>query len=279
MYTMNKGAALIIVAILIFATFGIFVRNINVSPLMLVFSMQAVGAVVLAYFYIKDRKKIAIRKYTPLFLALIVVAILNDFFYFNAFRNTSIANATLAHYTAPVFVAILAPFLIKEKLEKITVFSIILALIGLIVLLYPNGFSFEANIGIALGVGSGLMYAFVIILYKKMTKNLSVFVINFFRYGISAIVLLPFLYNEFPTLSMNAVYSLIAFGLIYAVVAGNIHHKGISLVKAQHAGIIGCVEPVAAAVYAIFLFSEIPTLFTLAGGALIIVGSYLVIRK
>ena len=68
------------------------------------------------------------------------------------------------------------------------------------------------------------------------------------------------------------------FGLLYAVIAGNIHHKGISLVKAQHAGIIGFVEPVAAAAYAIFLFSEIPTLFTIVGGLLIIFSSYMVIR-
>ncbi len=63
MNTELKGSILIIIAILIFATYGILVRNILASPLMLVFCMQVVAAVVLAYFYVKDRKNLAIRKY------------------------------------------------------------------------------------------------------------------------------------------------------------------------------------------------------------------------
>ncbi|TAL22864.1 MAG: EamA/RhaT family transporter, partial [Nitrospirae bacterium] len=62
--------------------------------------------------YRKEIPEIKRLKY-PMLLG--VVGLLNTFTYYYAFKYTSIANAVLTHYTAPVIVAFLAPLFLKEK--------------------------------------------------------------------------------------------------------------------------------------------------------------------
>lgn len=46
------------------------------------------------------------------------------------------------------------------------------------------------------------------------------------------------------------------FAMLFAVVATSLHVTGIKFTKAQHAGVIGYVEPLAAVVYGVLIFSE-----------------------
>ena len=55
----------------------------------------------------------------------------NWMFLFEAYRYTTISNATISYYFAPIFVMILAPFILKEKMARFKVGSIIAAIIGI----------------------------------------------------------------------------------------------------------------------------------------------------
>jgi drug/metabolite transporter (DMT)-like permease len=132
--------------------------------------------------------------------------------------------------------------------------------------------------GILFALGSGVMYAFTLIAYKKLLQNLNVYVVNFYRFLISTIILLPVIFIE-PITRQADILLLIGFGVLFAVLAVSLHTHGIKRIKVQHAGILGYLEPVAGTLYAILLLSEVPTIFTLAGGALIILGGYLVIKS
>ena len=112
-----------------------------------------------------------IKKYKWFILLYGIINLLNNFFFFQAFLNTSISNAVLTHYTAPIFVALLAPYLLKERLEKITIIALIIAIIGLGIISYQN-LSLQSKdfIGIVFGTASGLMFALVIISIKYLSK-------------------------------------------------------------------------------------------------------------
>ncbi|GAI06661.1 unnamed protein product, partial [marine sediment metagenome] len=45
----------------------------------------------------------------------------------------AIANAVLLNYTAPIFVALLAPLFLKEKLEKSTLLALAISVAGIVV--------------------------------------------------------------------------------------------------------------------------------------------------
>ena len=53
---------------------------------------------------------------------------------------------------------------------------------------------------------------------------------------------------------------------------------GMQHIKVQHSAIMGYVEPVSAPVYALLILGQVPSLWTVAGGALIIGAGVIVVR-
>lgn len=275
-----KGALFIIAAMLIFGFMGIFVRFLGLPSFVIVFFMFVFSAIILFLFFLfKDKPIIFLKKYKRLILLLGVFNLFNNFFFFQAFLNTTISNAVLTHYTAPIFVALLVPYLLKERLEKITIISLIIAIAGLGIISYQD-ISFQSNdfIGMAYGTASGLMYALVIILIKHLSKYLSVFTINIYQSLVVALLMAPFIIASNLNVSLNSLFSLFSFALLFGILATLLYMQGVKRIKSQHAGILAYIEPVAATFYALIFFFEIPSLNTMVGGILILFSGYLVIR-
>lgn len=274
----KTGFLLIIIAMIMFGSYGIFLRLIPASPLVILYFYQLIGAI--AFFFISI-KKLRLEKTLLLTLLLFsVFAILNDFFYFNAFRLTTIANAVLTHYTAPIFVAIFAPFLLREKLTKSTVYALILSFVGLLILFYKSGLTINTDlIGLGLGVASGLMYACFILVLKKLSQSLAIYTINFYRYLLSFIILTPFMYGNLPHIPSDLLIKLILFALAFAVLATGLHTEGVRRVEASKASVVSYIEPLSAITLAVIFLSEIPSFSTILGGIMLLSGTYLIVNK
>jgi len=277
-----KGAIFVIAATLIFGLMGIFVRSLDMPSQVIVFFSFLTPAVVLFFFFLLNGKPLIVAKrYIWIVAALGAFNILNNFFYFQAYVNTTISNAVLTHYTAPIFVALLAPFILKEKIEKITINALLLSMVGLIFITYSNKFSFYTKdfIGIAYGTASGIMYALVIVIVKYLSKYLSIYAINTYQSFTGALILLPFVLKAgFPN-TPNSLFLLILFGLVFGVIATLLYFAGVKRIKSQHVGILAYTEPIAATIYALIFFFEIPSLNTIIGGVLILFSGYLIIRR
>ena len=226
------------------------------------------------------------RDYFLLF-ALAVVAILNDLCYFYAFTLTSVANAAIAHQSVSLFLIVLAPFLLKEHTRKEEWVALIFSFAG-IVILYSNQLGAAVNgrelIGITLGIASGGFYALLIVLYRILSnkeRGISINVVNFWRYLMSTILLLPFI-ALIPNLMWETsdISTLVGFGLVFAVIASGIHTYGVSKTRSLHVSIIGKSEPVFAIIYAFLFLHESPTVEAIVGGSFIIGSSlWLTARK
>lgn len=277
---LKNGKFLITFALLLFASYGVFIRLIPASPMTILFFSSLFGAI---FFFFKSNAKRELSKIRYLILPLVIftlIAILNDLAYFYAFRLTTVANAVLTHYTAPIFVTLLAPVMLKEKLNKNTVLALLLSFTGLVVLLSPSRFTLDTNFaGTALGLFSGLMYALFILKFKDLSNRFAVTTINFYRYLVTCILVSPVLFIEKPLITLNLIAQLVLFSLIFTILAVWLHTEGIKRVKAQDAAIIGYIEPLAATIYGIIFFSEIPNVATLIGGSLILLGIYLALRE
>jgi drug/metabolite transporter (DMT)-like permease len=208
-----------------------------------------------------------------LLLALAVTTTANDLTYFYAFRLTSVANASVAHQLVSVFLLFLAPLLLKERTKKNEWISLAVAFTGILII-FGSGVSVASKdvLGITLGVISALCYALFVMIYHYLPpRGYTISFMNFWRYALSTAILLPFIprFGGFGVIRENP-WSLIAFGLLFAVIASGIHHLGISRTRPLHVSIIGKSEPVIATVYAFFFLHQVPTLFTFVGGTLII---------
>jgi drug/metabolite transporter (DMT)-like permease len=214
-------------------------------------------------------------------LSLGPVTLMNTFFFFFAYQSTSISNAVMTHYIAPIVVAFLAFFLLKEPLTKKIIFSLILSSVGLYILLgvQPQellGLLAEPDddmLGILAGLASGLAYAVLVILTRVLAPKNNPFVMTFFQNIMIVILLLPFIGG----LYLHALWSYVVVGILYSTIAPMMYFRGLKDVRANKAAILGYMEPVGAILFAMLLLSEYPAVASLAGGALILLAGYVVL--
>ncbi|HDS16811.1 MAG TPA: hypothetical protein ENN66_09460 [Proteobacteria bacterium] len=273
-------------ALLIWSTWGILVRKLQLEAFDIVlfttlFSLPPLIIVNLSRpgFF---RSDYAISRSTVLGLFLLTVSLLlNNYFYFASFNQTSIAIAVFTHYSAPFFVAILAPLLLREKFESWVVLPMLLAAIGLFAILVPD-FSFSFSVrdarGAIFGVVSGLFYAFTLIFAKRLTALLPALVLVLWQGVLIVLLLLPFsgFASSFSSFSHSTWSLLVISGLTHCGLAPLIYLSGLSRIKAQHAAIIGYVEPLSAVLLGFVIAHEYPKWPVWAGGVLILAAGGLI---
>ena len=66
-------------------------------------------------------------------------------------------------------------------------------------------------------------------------------------------------------------------GLVTTAFSFSLFMDGLHYIRVQHAGIIAYVEPVSAPLYALLFLSQVPSGWTVAGGALIVAAGILVV--
>ncbi len=282
------GYLKIITALLIWSTLGIFIRKVDLPNSTLIFYPSLIAGLIqlLALASIGLLKKSICedheRKSILLLLIIPVSFIANSFLFYFAFRNTTIANAVLTHYTAPVFVALMAPFFLKEKIHTSAWTAIILSSIGLWFILKgsspqttsPSGSS--EYLGIIAGSLSGLAYACLIITIRSIADKFSSLFIICVQNLVVAILILPFILN-IPVSLEHAPY-LLTLGIVHSTIAPLLYVQGFHTVKANEAAILGYCEPVGAIIMAYIFLHEIPEKTALLGGLLILFSGYVLLR-
>ena len=216
-----------------------------------------------------------------LFVGYSCASIVNNITYFYSLGHTTVSNAVFTHYTAPVFVAAIAPLLISERLQKVTLISLPIAVLGMIMIVAAAGkFSLSSaeSAGIMAGTASGLAYAFTIMISRRLSQLMlhhKAIIVNLW---ITAVVTAPVALTTQHHISFRAGALLLITGLFHSNMAPLLYFNALRRVLAQHAAILGYMEPLCAIPLAFFFLSETPTLVTLFGGLLILLSGYMVMH-
>jgi len=274
----------IIAAMLIWSTWGPMIRWLALPATVVLFYTSLIASVTVpAVLKVRGEFDLGgIREVWWLFALLAISSITNNVTYFYALAHTTISNAVFTHYTAPVFVALLAPFLISERLQKVTLLSLPIALSGmLLIVLSGDGIALNSAHapGIIAGTVSGVAYAFIIIFSRKLSMMHMHHKAVVLLPWITTVLMAPLVGLEQYTLRPWTVFLLLITGVLHSTLAPFLYYSALRKVVAQKAAILGYMEPVAAIPLAYLLLSEQPALLALCGGMLIIVSGYLVIRS
>lgn len=212
-----------------------------------------------------------------------VALALNWLFFFRAVGTTTVANAVLAYYVAPVFVTLLSPLLLKERLEQRTIIAAGLAMIGLgVMTMQGGGLHGPDLLGIGYGLIAALFYALVTIAGKRLSGVAPDFIV-LIQTTVAVVLLAPFALPRLPWSAVQAwptlgqLLILGVMGLVHTALALALYFKGMQQVKVQHVGVLGYLDPLSAVFFSWGFLHESPTLFTLVGGALILGATYLVL--
>ncbi len=273
----------IVAAMLIWSTWGIMIRWLSLPPVVVLFYTALIASVAVPL-VLKARGEFALGGVStvwPLFSALAIFSIINNLTYFYALAHTTVSNAVFTHYTAPVFVAVLAPILIAERLQKVTLVSLPLAVAGMVlIVLGGDGLQLgeEHRWGIVAGTASGVAYAVLIIVSRKLSQMMMHHKAVVVLLWITAAVTAPAAFLIDHQLTTRTVILLVTGGLVHSTIAPLLYFSAMRQVIAQHAAILGYIEPLAAVPLAFLFLSELPPAASICGGILILVSGYLVVH-
>ena len=90
------------------------------------------------------------------------------------------------HFVVPFIVTILAVIFLKEKIRLFRISALIIGFIGMIIILRPG--IIDISIGIQMTLASSFIWAIVIIITKKLTRDDSAITILTYQYTIMSIL-------------------------------------------------------------------------------------------
>ncbi|MED4227247.1 DMT family transporter [Neobacillus cucumis] len=276
-----RGKIRLITTMLIFGSIGVFVKNIEISSSEMAFLRGVIGSLFLlgTSILVKHKPSLKSLKQNALLLLLSGGAIgLNWIFLFESYRYTTISNATISYYFAPIFVMILAPWVLKEKLTPIKIGCIIAAMIGLFLIVNPGGEGQNHTLGIFYGLLAAALYASVILM-NKFIKNLSGFEITLVQLMAAAIVLLPYIGWQgnltFSGLNSTSVIFILILGIVHTGLAYFLYFTSIQDLKVSTIAVLSYIDPISAVIIAAIFLGENMTVFQMIGGILILGSTFL----
>ena len=274
----------IVAAMIIWSTWGPMIRWLDLPATVVLFYTSLIASFTVPAF-LKARGEFDLTGILSawwLFALLVLSSVTNNITYFYSLAHTPVSNAVFTHYTAPLFVALLAPVLIAERLQKVTVISLPVAAIGMVMIVLSGGglrMGGGDAAGVIAGTVSGVAYAFIIIFSRKLSQMLlhhrAVVVLLWATAAVTAPAAIALDYR----LDILKAVLLLVTGLFHSTLAPLLYYSALRRVMAQHAAILGYVEPLAAIPLAFFVLSERPSATALFGGALILISGYLVMRS
>ncbi|MDO8885666.1 EamA family transporter [Candidatus Oleimmundimicrobium sp.] len=278
------GYLKICLAAIIWGSLGIFVRVINLPITEIVF-FRVVFAATATFAVVVAQKKLfqlKLKRHRGLMILRGAGLTINWLMFFCAIRFTTIANAVLLTYTAPIFIVLLLPIFLKEKIELKTIFSLILSMIGITLIIFP-GLKIGAGthlFGMICALGAAITYALLVITSKYLLDEYTPASLVFYESFISFLILTPFMFVNFSKPTSGELLILIIMGVVNTALAAFLYISGLKQVKAQHAGVLAYLDPLTATILAILFLSEVPTIYTVVGGILVLIaGLNIIIQK
>ena len=262
-----------------FGSAGIFVRELseNMNSTSII-SSRILIAILLLGLWIAVRYPMNFRiklKDSWIFVGAGVLGTLGLNLCYNfSINELSLSLAAVLIALAPIFVMVFAFFMFHEAITAKKVISIILALVGCILtsgILENNASMHWSWIGILVGSASAGFYALYSIFSKVgMKKSYPALTITFYSMLAIAVVLLPFTQwdNMEHYIAANPLRNtlfMVMHSLCTAVCPYAFYTVALNHMEAGKASILCSCEPVAAMVFGLFFFGEIPTVLSVTG--------------
>ncbi|MDR1110798.1 MAG: DMT family transporter [Deltaproteobacteria bacterium] len=187
-------------------------------------------------------------------------------------KLTTAANAILMQYTAPIYIAFLAPLLLKERTPRRDWIFVAVMALGMSLFFMNDlevGGGRDDLLGLLAGMGGGVCWAMVVMLLKKRGADgmpLSGLVLGNFMtvmYCLPLMVTVNFL--EPRDIGQVAALGLISLGLGYIF-----YLLAIKQVTALEAALIPAIEPLLNPTWTFLFIDEVPGAWTVVGGLVVL---------
>ncbi|MEI7627654.1 MAG: DMT family transporter [Bacteroidota bacterium] len=205
------------------------------------------------------------RKDIPRFIACGITGVLiNQIFFIKGLSLTTSIHSSLLSLCTPIFIIIIAAWLIKESLNWLKMIGLALGIFGalLLILIKDNNHTgSNVILGDILVIINAISYAFYLVMVKPLMVNYSAIHVIRWVFTIGGIIMLPISASEFLATNWNsfefnqwAALFFIAIGATFLAYLFNVY--GIGKLGASSTGAYIYTQPVFAAIIAIIFAGE-----------------------
>ena len=275
---------MLISAMLLYGTIGVFRRYIPLSSGMLAFSRGLLGSLFLwGLVRLRGRGRAEWIGRKDLLLLALTGALIgaNWMLLFEAYNHTTVATATMCYYMQPTLVILLSPLVLRERLTARRLACAGAAVAGMAFVsgvADGGGISARDLSGVAFGLGAAALYATVILLNKKLQVE-DVYKKTAVQLTAATVALAPYvlLTEDFAAIRLDsrAAVLVLIVGIVHTGVAYAMYFGSMKRLRAQTIALLSYIDPVFALLLSAAVLHEPITPLGRLGAALIL-GSALV---
>lgn len=191
--------------------------------------------------------------------------------YYASLARLPLADATTLQNTTPLVTALLAWWLLSERVGWATAFAIATGLAGVVMIAHPFGDGTDLA-GLAVALGGATCSAIAYVTVRQLSRTEHALVIVFYFPLVATPLAVPWALADCVWPSPVQWLLLVAIGAVTQL-AQVFMTLGLTLERAGRATSIGFLQVCFAMVWQLVAFGQMPALGTIAGAALIIAGT------
>lgn len=283
-----KGTIFAIIAAII-SGFSIPLNKIfvvNLDPLIFTALRSLVIGVaffVISYFSGRHVKTKTNGKY--LALIAIIGGAVAFLLFFTGLKLTTAGRGAFLQKTLPLYAVIFAFFVLKEKIPRKHLYSLLIMFIGIVVIFFsdiaPTQLWLNPSLGDLLVIIATVLWALEAVIARKvMVKGENNFFVSFIRMFFGGIILFTFavLIGKFDVILSLSTQQLINIGISTVILFGYVFfwYWSLKLINASKAATLLLIAPIISLLFGTFVLNEPTPLIQLIGSALILIGAYFV---
>ena len=265
----RKGLIYISFTAFLWSTSGFFIKYLTINAFQISFFRSLIAALTVFFITMARKKKLKfefdkVSNFAAIFYAGILIL------FVLATKMTTAANAIFLQFTAPMYLVVLEPLLLKTKFDSKNVVTIIICIFGM--MLFFFGKLELGNIyGNLLAIASGMCFAmFSLLLKYKKVKHKNDNTLNNVIMGNVLVAVIAF-FVVFPdfTLALTQSLILLYMGARQIGVSYIIFNEGIKYVSATESMIIATLEAIFNPIWVFVGIGEMPSIYSIFGGLII----------
>lgn len=281
------GAMFLTIAAMIWGAMFVVVKVIvkEVGPIQLVWLEYLVAFVFLVGYALFKKEKWVI-DWHDLKLVFWIGVIGNTISIVAQEMGTELSNAQTASVitaTIPAFMILFGRLILKEPLDKVKIFSVIIAVIGVVMIVGLRLSGQHILSGVLLLLLTAITWALMSVLVKKV-KAYDSLQITIMSILVAIVCLTPFIFRDLPSLtSINfldpkVIFSLLYIGCVSTAVAYVMWDKGLQVISASSSGLFYLIQPIVGSLLGWLLLGEQITVNFIFGTVLILVSVWISVK-
>ena len=262
----RNGILFIIAAALLWSTGGIGIKGVDEPALKVTFYRSLFAAIALLLLF--GRKVWGVRswKSTPVFVIAVISYAATLITFVTATKLTTAANAIFLQYAGVMWVLLLSPFVLGEKMRSRDAIAIGVAIAGM-ALFFIGKFEMHGMTGNALALSSSVFFAALILCLRKEHGAAQSAIV--WGNVAAAMATLPFVAGNL-SLKAGPFVILLLLGLFQIALAYLLFVRGLKHVTATQASLTGMLEPVMNPVWVFLFLGERPSTYAMAGAVVVL---------